>query len=37
MASQWRTIRVFIFSTFRDMPFDCAQGRQVERHWGDVP
>lgn len=33
VAQRWQTVRVFIFSTFRDMPFDTAQGRQAERDW----
>lgn len=31
MTTTWKTVRVFISSTFRDMPFDLAQGRQAER------
>jgi hypothetical protein len=30
-ATPDRTVRVFVSSTFRDMPFDCAQGRHAER------
>jgi len=31
MARIWKTVRVFISSTFHDMPFDLAQGRHAKR------